>query len=345
VSPVRILLAGSVLLCIACPGYVPAEVEDRYTLGDEPIVDVLFVVDDSNTMGPVQDALGVAAGDFLVGLNTRGIDWRIGVVTTDVEDPERRGRLVGPVLSSAAGSDGVDLAAQLAVGVDGSQYEAGLSAMWSALTAPLATHENAGLRRDGVGLAGVVVSDEDDCSDEGRFGLEGPESCVTRPHELVPVTDYLERLRSLVVEIDDVAVHAVVEPGQSEDTVECGGSAPGTRYMELARAAGGVVVPFCSPGSEIMSALGAHVSGRRTAFPLSRTPDPTSIEVRIGDPVAEGETRIRTCGVDAAPGTVVPEDITRVDGWSYDEDANTVRLHGEFQAAIGRQVRICYEVG
>jgi len=320
-------------------------VEDRFTLGDEPVVDVLFVVDDSNTMGPVQQALGVAAGDFVLGLNTRGVDWQVGVVTTDVEAPQRRGRIVGPVLSSAAGDDGAALAARLDVGDQGSQFEAGLSAMWSALTPPLASHENAGLRRDGAALAVVIVSDEDDCSDEGRFGLEGPESCVTRPHELVPVDEYLERLHTLVAERDDVTVHAVVEPGQTEDLAECGGSAPGTRYMELARATGGSVVPFCAPGSEVMTSLAAEIGGRRSGFPLSRTPDPWTITVTVGEPVAEGDTPIRTCGVDAAPGTEIPEDITRVNGWSFEEAANTVRLHGEARASIGQQVRICYEVG
>jgi hypothetical protein len=344
VSPVRLVLIPLALLFMACPGYVPAEVEDRYLLGGHTVVDVLFVVDDSNTMGSVQDALGGAASDFLLPLNTRALDWQIAVVTTDMESAQRRGRITGPILSSAAGDGAPELALALDVGIDGSQYEAGLSAMWSAITLPLATHENAGLVREGSHLVIVVISDEDDCSDEGRFGLEGPESCVTRPHDLVPVTDYLERLLSVVPNRDEVIVHAVVEPGQTEDLDECGGSAPGTRYMELARATGGAVLPFCAPGAELMGALAAQVTGRRTAFPLSRTPDPASIDVRVGAPVAEGDTPIRTCGVDAAPGAVVPADPTRVNGWSYDAAANTLRLHGEAQPAIGDEVRICYEV-
>ena len=306
------------------------------------MVDVVFVVDDSKTMGPLQQQLAVSAGAFLEQLDVRGVDWRVGVVTTDVEDPSRRGRVVAPVLS-VDDSDAADLRAALVVGTSGSQYEAGLSAMWSAVTAPLATHDNAGLRRDGARLAVVVVSDEDDCSDEGRFGLEGPESCVTRPHELVPVTDYLNRLHSIVDAPSDVSVHAVVEPGQTENTAGCGGNSPGTRYLELARATGGAVIPLCEPGATVMAQLGEAAAGRRAAFPLSRTPDPLTIDVRVGEPVAEGDVPILTCGVDAAPGTVIPEDLTRVEGWSYDPDANTVRTHGTAVPAFGAQIRICYD--
>ena len=344
-SAVRIAPAVlSLLFATACPGYVLDEVEDRYTLGANPVVDVLFVVDDSNPMGPTQEAMAVSAEDFLAPLNVRA-DWQIGVVTTDVENPERRGRLVGPILSSAAGDDAAALADALRVGTEGSQFEAGLSAMWSALSAPLATHENRGFLRDGARLVVVVVSDEDDCSDEGAFGLEGPESCVSRPHILVPVSTYLERLHDLVPDPADLSVLAVVDPGQIEGSTGCGGSSPGTRYVELAQATGGVVVPVCESGVEIMGDLGAGAAGARTSFPLSRSPEPTSIDVRVGDPVVEGETPVSTCGVAGAPGEEIPEDPTRVDGWSYDAASNTVRLHGTAVPGFGRQVRICYSVG
>jgi len=345
VFPVRI--AASVLsfaLLAACPDFVTDEVEDRFTLGANSVVDVLFVMDDSNTMGPTQEEMAVAASEFLLPLDLRS-DWQIGVVTTDMEDPARRGRLVGPVLSSAAGDEAADLSAALRVGIEGSQFEAGLSAMWSALSPPLVTHENDGLRREGARLVVIVVSDEDDCSDEGGFGQDGPESCVSRPHVLVPVSEYLGRLHGLVDLQADVTVIAAVDPGQTEGPADCGGTSPGTRYIELARATGGGVDRVCGEGSDLMSSLGAQAAGAQTGFPLSRTPDPASIDVRVGDPVAEGDTPVTTCGVEGAPGEVVPEDPTRVQGWSYDPDSNAVRIHGTHAPAFGRQVRICYEVG
>jgi hypothetical protein len=296
-------------------------------------------------MGPVQEQLAGAANDFVTAMDVRGIDWQIGVVTTDVEDPARRGRLVGPVLSAAANDGADELSEALNVGTSGSQFEAGLSAMWSALTPPLSTHDNSGLVRADARLTVIIVSDEDDCSDEGSFGLDGPESCVTRPHELVPVAEYQERLLSLVAEPADVAVHAVVEPGLTELIEGCGGTSPGARYLELVATTGGAVQRICDAGSLVMSELGLLAAGRRTAFPLSRTPDPSTIEVRVGEPIAEGDTPVLTCGVAGAPGAVLPEDPTRVEGWSYDAASNTVRTHGTSAPAFGTQVRICYEVG
>jgi hypothetical protein len=168
---------------------------------------------------------------------------------------------------------------------------------------------------------------------------------VTLPHLLVPVAEYLERLQSLVTNPTDVSLHAVVEPGQTETSAGCGGNSPGTRYLELASATGGAVPPICNTGAEVMSELGLAVAGRRTSFPLSRTPDPLTIDVRVGEPVAEGENPVLTCGVEGAPGTVIPEDLTRTEGWSYDAASNTVRTHGSSTPAFGTQLRICYAVG
>jgi hypothetical protein len=50
-------------------------------------VDVLFVVDNSGTMGPGQVALGQAMDSLVARLDNEGLDYRIAVTTTDVGNP------------------------------------------------------------------------------------------------------------------------------------------------------------------------------------------------------------------------------------------------------------------
>jgi hypothetical protein len=50
-------------------------------------VDVLFVIDNSGTMGEEQTRLVAGIGDFVAALDAYGIDWRIGITTTDNGNP------------------------------------------------------------------------------------------------------------------------------------------------------------------------------------------------------------------------------------------------------------------
>jgi hypothetical protein len=54
-------------------------------------IDILVVVDNSGSMEKEQQSLGIGFNNFIAGLN--GLDWQIGVTTTDVKDS---GRFIGP---------------------------------------------------------------------------------------------------------------------------------------------------------------------------------------------------------------------------------------------------------
>ena len=82
----------ALLLLAGCTADVdPLSVEDVFELGLSPAVDVLFVVDDSNSMAAIQ--AGVAAAWSSIAGPLAASDWQIGVTTTDFDDPARRGRL------------------------------------------------------------------------------------------------------------------------------------------------------------------------------------------------------------------------------------------------------------
>lgn len=66
-------------------------------------LDVLFVIDDSSSMGPAQSRLQDSAAGFIAQLEARDVDYRVGITTTDVGNiwcagvgtsPAERGRLV-----------------------------------------------------------------------------------------------------------------------------------------------------------------------------------------------------------------------------------------------------------
>ena|GEM_PF-2062044 len=325
---------------------------DTFFQGPNAAVDVVFVVDDSNSMANIQASLAAAAPAFFDSLNALGTDYQVGVVTTDMNDPDRRGRLFGAIIPAGAANGAAAFGVASQPGIAGSQLERGLAAAWSAITPPLSTHENEGLRREGARLAAIIVTDEDDCSDEGALPTTDPAACVSFPQSLVSIAEYASRFRSLVDQHADVSVHAIVETGTVADEVGCGGLNVGTRYVQLARRLGGLVVPHCDDMNAVMSELALQVAGRRSAFPLSRTPDPLTISVTVavdaqplGDDDDSGVSGGNELGQDEQlVGTTLPEDITRTNGWTYDEDSNTVRIWGEGLPGIGGAVQIRYQV-
>lgn len=323
------------LLLVGCPVGVATEVvEDLWTPESGPI-DVLWVVDDSGSMEASQVALGAAFPSLLMPLEADAVDWQMGIITTDMTDPARRGRLVpvggGLVLTWDAAGPAAAFAQGALVGIEGSDMERGLEAAWSAVTPPLATHDNAGFLRDEARLAVIVVSDEDDCSDEGAFTDPTPGACAANPQQLITASTYLNRYAERE---DDVTFHALVETGITAEFEGCGGNNPGSRYIEMARATAGHVAPLCGDLDAHLASLGQQLAGLKRAVVLSRTPDPATLEVVL-----------LPAGGDTTGPTTLPEDPTRADGWTLDTDSNTIRFWGTAVPAFGETVRIRYRVG
>jgi len=71
-------------------GVVPADCTDPAEAefaGSMRSMDILFVVDNSGTMGPVQARLAAAMGSFAARLDNEGVDFRIAVTTSDTGNP------------------------------------------------------------------------------------------------------------------------------------------------------------------------------------------------------------------------------------------------------------------
>lgn len=70
-----------------CAKVTPEGVEQTGTkLGGKKKVDILFVVDNSGSMSTEQNAIAARFSTFINTLDSEGLDYRIGVTTTDVSD-------------------------------------------------------------------------------------------------------------------------------------------------------------------------------------------------------------------------------------------------------------------
>jgi hypothetical protein len=128
--------------------------------------DILFVIDDSGSMGDEQAELGDNFQSFLnTPLIASGdVDFHIGVTTTDTYS--RNGALYGSprIITPQTPNLAAEFAQNARVGTSGSGDEMGLEAMMLALSEPMLSTTNVGFLREGAALAIIVVTDEEDSS-------------------------------------------------------------------------------------------------------------------------------------------------------------------------------------
>ncbi len=252
------------------------QVVDRFVQEPTSAVDVLFVIDDSASMRDDQAALARELPRFVQVLDDRGVDYHVGVTTTDTEEEATRGRLrsagstrfVTPELPDPVGS----LTEMIQVGTEGTGTERGLFAAWLVLEANRNRPENQGFARPDASLSTVVVSDEDDESDP----------------EFTPAAfaSWYEGLRDSPV---DRTFNAVVA------LASVGGSQRGDRYVTVAEQVGGVVQDIeTAQWAGLLEQLGLRSAGLRREFGLSHVPRRVNaFEVTL----ERGDTVIDVAGV------------------------------------------------
>lgn len=301
------------------PQLGPAWKEDVITRVGEPKVDVLWVIDDSLSMAEEQTALVENFGAFISFFVGSGLDWHVGVVSTDTTS-DGAGRLVtsgGDRYLTPDTPDPGRLFTDLArVGTGGSGDERGFEAAFLALTPPRVDGYNAGFYREDAELVVIAISDEDD-------------------HSLTPTMPEFESfMRSLKGSTHDATFSAIVGPRGGCATAE-----EGSRYLAMADALGGLTASICAADwAPILSSLGLEASGLTTEYFLSSLAVPDTIEVWVEDAgyVFEGE-RI------AAPGEPLRCDDTTCFGFTYDPIRNSVLLDDYVPGALAK-VHVRYDL-
>ena len=100
---------------------------DRVVQRPTPLVDVLWVIDNSGSMGDDQAALTANFPLFMEYFLNSGLDYHIGVVTTDIDSPTDSGKLrsyAGNLWIDTQTPDAIGAFAEMAtVGTNGSSIE------------------------------------------------------------------------------------------------------------------------------------------------------------------------------------------------------------------------------
>jgi hypothetical protein len=302
-APLGGLLALALLA--ACPGgqnWGDAAAEDPFAVkdfdpGDVPIVydcntiDILFVIDNSETMFQEQAALAGAFGTLIQaieGLDPPLKNYRIGVISTDIGAGPYT--FAGTSTCHEGGDDGVlqhapngagcpdslplfltgphqdlerDFACMARLGTEGCGFEQPMEAALRALKDQPA---NDGFLRINAPLAIIFISDEDDCSawDTRLFDPDDTSlgnlktRCVAHKELLHPVSRYVEAFSALRSPEHLVVAAITGPPGQvTIDPTRFAGQVPACSSTEFGEAAAG------NRFSELVSAfgqMGTHVN-------------------------------------------------------------------------------------
>jgi hypothetical protein len=266
----------------------PVSVTETFRQEAAPKVDILWVIDNTGSMSEEQEALAESFAAFIEALEGESILWQLGVITTDVSD-DQAGRLQGNpwIITSDAQDPESDFRAASSIGTSGSPPEAGFWATMIALSPESREGPNLGFRRDDAVLHVIVVSDDDDASDDFVDG-DPTEAFLAFAEE--------ERAR--------VGLPVLFSAVAGDTPVGCHGSGGAAqaaeRYARAVEALGGAFESLCSPDFlAIETALGAQSVVWNLEFPLQ----------------AEAYQGVLLVSVDG----------TRVtDGWSYRESPPTL---------------------
>lgn len=203
-------------------------------------VDILFVVDSSSSMKEEQSQLATKLSAVLG--HIQSADWRLAVVSADDGDDCSQRKVIK---KDSADPASAFKAAVSAVGLDGDDTEKGVLMAVNGLK----SCEGSGWLRENSAVATVIVSDEDNCSNNGR-GCRGEAYGKAKY-----LTDYLDSIRTLGT---TAKVYGIIKRKRSE----CRSARHvGRQYLQAIEASGGIAGSICADDySDVLSKLSQDLS-------------------------------------------------------------------------------------
>jgi hypothetical protein len=292
------------------PPDLGAEVHvDRVTQLALPQVDILWIVDNSQTMQEEQDRLLGSFDSFIRYFADSGLDFHVGVISTDMDNPDESGKLVlddsggGRFIDTSYDLDGAvrSFSERAALGTAGSSDERGRDAAYAALVTERDT-TNGGFYRDDAALVMIAISDE-------------------RDYSRMSVQDFGDWAISRKRGLGSVSFNAIVGLSDSD----CPEAERGTGYLELVEQVGGTAASICAADwTVILDQLGVAAAGLDAEFFLSRVPVEATLEVSV-----------------ESGGTETPYVLDR--DYGYDRARNSIAFYALYPPPLS-VVSIAYQV-
>lgn len=312
-------------------------------------LDILWVVDDSGSMLPLQQNLANNFQNFIANFQSKGFDFKMAVTTSQayLAEPNYRNNPLFAAFRDGNSVDGptghpimtpltpnlTDVFTKNAKqGASGSGDERIFQSIYSALASPL----NAGFIRPTSFFAVVILSDEDDFTDPNRVegswfypggiadhsysnpGLVTVDSVVASLDAATGSTPTSRRYNVSAITVLDnacLAAHRAQPNG--------GASIIGQRYIELANKTNGVLGSLCDPSyATSLSFIQQRIVELATAFKLDRQPVVSSIQVSVN-------------------GSAVPQDAAN--GWTYDSGTNSIVFHGAGVPPAAASIQVAFD--
>ncbi len=278
---------------------------ETFTQTTAPKVDVLFVVDNSSSMTEEATKLSVNFPKFLDYFLYSGLDWHVGVVSTNMEAPGHSGQLLAANGYSFIDTETVEPDAVFAAMVPYypgvSHSESGRAAVYAALEV-LVDGVNVGFLRDEAPLHIVIISDENDHS-------------VSPPKD--EFIDWLDDLRPDPATRSFSAITGLEICANSSEV--------GQEYIDVSNVIGGVLWSICTDDwAPVMDELGENASTLSTEFFLAEIPVIETIEVILTEPGS------------------LPSSMAEGDDWTYNEVRNSITFASLVPSPLAT-VEILYE--
>ncbi len=310
-------------------------------------IDILWVIDNSPSMSPLQQNLTQNFNSFISGFQSKNYDFKMAVTTSDAYlglpffggSSTRTKFRDGTDQTSHSGYFVMDpttpdllnvFLTNATQGASGSGDERVFSSMKASMDSSL----NTGFLRTNSFLAVIILSDEDDFSDPTRPqgswlqldgipdhgyqdpGLESVDSYVSYLDQLTATTGAKRRYNVSAITVMDAACQQSHQ-AQSSSTII------GQRYLDLAQKTNGTVGSICdSSYALILQTIQNHIAELTTQFFLSRQPNTATIVVQVNS-------------------QTIPHDPTN--GWSYNASANSIQFHGSFIPASGAVIGVSFD--
>ena len=309
-------------------------------------IDILWVVDNSGSMAPLQQSLTQNFNSFISDFINKGYDFNMAVTTTDAY-------LSGPTFNNnntySKFKDGVGtthtgvfvinpttpnivntFVKNATQGDQGNGDERAFSSFQNALTNPL----NSGFPRQGSFLAVIILSDEDDFSGANRpagsWAMQGgvPDHDYTYAG-LSSVASYVNFLDTLTQSIDpknrhySVSAITVLDQACLNSHVSSSPSSIiGQRYIDIANQTNGILSSICSNFATSLLAINNKILELSTQFHLDRQPIVSSISIQIN-------------------GLNIIQDSNN--GWTFDATSNNIIFHGTALPQQGATISVHFD--